>query len=405
MGFEFSFSPEQRLLRRSTRAFLRREIQPHLPDDDWTGHGGDSPLDLVKKMQKQGYFGMPIPRALGGAGMGEVGYCVVAEEVGAIDASIGTILGAHTGIGMAPIYLFGTEEQRERYVRPLASGDALAAFALTEPTAGSDAASIKTKAVRDGGDYLLSGTKIWCSNGNFADTIVVFAVTDETLGAHGGVTAFIVNKDNDGMQVGTIEDKLGIRQSNTAELVFDQCRVPKEDILGNVGEGFIVALTALDGGRVGLGASTLGATKHLLEQCLHRAQTRERWDAPLSKSQSIQWTLADMASDIHMAEYAVYHAAALVDDYYERIAAGEPVPRNLREQVSRAAAVVKIYCSEMAGRAGENAIRLFGGDGIKWSHRVERAFRDQIITEIYEGTNEIQRMIIARELLQQGVPW
>lgn len=402
MPFEFGFTPQQRLLRRSARAFMRTEVEPYLPQDDWRGHGGDAPLDLCRKMQRQGYFGMPIPRELGGAGMGEVGYCLVGEEVGAVDASIGTILGAHTGIGMMPIYLFGNEEQRERFVRPLADGRHIAAFALTEPTAGSDAASIKTKAVRDGSDYLLSGTKIWCSNGNFADTLVVFAVTDETLGAHGGVTAFVVEKGTPGYRVGTIEDKLGIRQSNTAELVFEGCRVPKENVLGNVGEGFIVALTALDGGRVGLGAATLGATKRVLDECVRRSQLRERFGRPIGKNQSIQWMLADMATDIHLAEYAVYHAAALVDDYYHRIAHGEPVPRALREKVSRAAAAVKLHCSEMAGRAAERSLQIHGGDGLRSRSRVERGFRDQVITEIYEGTNEIQRLIIARELLAEA---
>jgi len=400
--FTFEFSAEDRLLRRSARQFMRTEIEPHLPEDDWTGHGGDSPLGLVAKMQRQGYFGLPIPRDLGGAGVGEVGYALVDEEVGAVDASLATILGAHTGIGMMPMYLFGNEEQRERYVRPLAEGKALAAFALTEPTAGSDAASIKTVAERDGSDYLLTGSKIWCSNGNFADTLVAFAVTDPTLGSHGGVTAFLVEKGMDGFAVGTIEDKLGIRQSNTAELAFDRCRVPKENVLGNVGEGFIVALTALDGGRIGLGAGSLGATKRVLEECVHRAQSRERFGKPLGKNQSIQWMLADMATDIHLAEYAVYHAAELVQEYYDRIAKDEPVPRSLRERVSRAAAAVKIHCSEMAGRAGEAAIQIFGGDGLRMRDRIDRSFRDQVITEIYEGTNEIQRLIIARELLAEG---
>ncbi|MEK6985989.1 MAG: acyl-CoA dehydrogenase family protein [Candidatus Thermoplasmatota archaeon] len=402
MAFEFEFSPEQRLLKRSARQFMRNQIEPHLPADDWSGHGGDSPLHLVKKMQEQGWFGIGMPRSLGGADMGEVGYCILMEEISAVDSSLGTIYGAHSGIGLMPIYLFGNAEQRERYVRPIAEGREIAAFALTEPTAGSDAASIKTKAVRDGNDWLLSGTKIWCSNGNFADTIIAFAVTDETLGAHGGVTAFIVENDMEGFKVGTIEDKMGIRQSNTAELIFDNVRVPKENVLGKVGEGFIAALTALDGGRVGLGAACLGATKRLLDDCVRRAKGRERFGKPIGKSQSIQWMLADMATDIHLAEAAVYHAATLTNDYYERIAKGEPVPRALREKVSRAAAVVKIHCSEMTGRAGERAIQLFGGDGLRMKGRMDRSFRDQVITEIYEGTNEVQRLIIARELLQEA---
>lgn len=401
MAFEFDFAPEHRLLRRSVRTFLRNEIEPNLPKDDWSGHGGDSPLHLVKKMQAQGLFGIPIPRQWDGAGLGEVGYCIMNEEIGAVDASLGTIVGAHTGIGMMPIHLFGNAQQKEKYLKPLAGGKHVAAFALTEPTAGSDAASIKTKAVKDGDSYLLSGTKIWCSNGNFADTLVVFAVTDETLGSHGGVTAFIVEKGTPGLKVGTIEDKLGIRQSNTAELIFENVRVPKENILGNVGEGFIVALTVLDGGRVGLASATLGATKRLLEDMVHRVNVRERFGKPIGKNQSIQWMLAETAADIHLAEYAVYHAAVLVQEYYDLVAAGEPVPRRLREKVSRAAASVKIHCSEMSGRAGERAIQIFGADGLKSRYGIDRAFRDQVITEIYEGTNEIQRMIIARELLAE----
>lgn len=404
MPFTFSFTPAERLLRRSARAFLADEIEPYLPTDDWSGHGGDTPLELVRKLQRQGYFGLPIPRALDGAEMGEVGYGILMEEIAAVDSSLGTVFGAHTGIGLMPIYLFGNEEQRERFVRPIAQGKHVAAFALTEPTAGSDAASIKTTARRDGSDYILDGTKIWCSNGNFADTIVVFAVTDAGLGAHGGVTAFLVEKGTPGFKVGTIEDKLGIRQSNTAELVFENCRVPKDNILGKVGEGFIAALTALDGGRVGLGAACLGATKRLLSDMVDRAQRREREGDRLGTKQSVQWMLAETAVDIHLAEYAVYHASALVQDYYERIAKGERVPRSLREKVSRAAAAVKIHTSEMCGRAGERAIQVFGGDGLKMKYRVDRAFRDQIITEIYEGTNEIQRLIVARELLAEARP-
>ncbi len=401
MAFEFEFSPEHRLLQRSCKAFLRGEIEPLLPKDDWSGHGGASPLDLVKKMQAKGLFGMPIPREWDGSGLGEIGYCIMNEEIGAVDASLGTIVGAHTGIGMMPIYLFGNQAQREKYLRPLAGGKKIGAFALTEPTAGSDAASIKTIARKDGDHYVLSGTKIWCSNGNFADILVVFAVTDATLGAHGGVTAFIVEKGTPGMTVGTIEDKLGIRQSNTAEIIFDGCRVHKDNILGNIGEGFIVALTVLDGGRVGLASATLGATKRLLDDMVARANMRERFGRPIGKNQSIQWMLADTASDIHMAQYAVYHAAVLVQEYYDLIAQGKPVPRVLREKVSRAAASVKVFCSEMSGRAGERALQLFGGDGLKMRYGIDKAFRDQVITEIYEGTNEIQRMIIARELLAE----
>jgi alkylation response protein AidB-like acyl-CoA dehydrogenase len=402
MAFEFEFSPEQRLLKRTVRDFCRNEIEPYLPEDDWSGHGGETPLELVGKLQKQGLFGLPIPKNLGGPDMGEIGYCIAFEEIAAVDSSLATVFGAHTGIGLMPIYLFGNDEQKERFVRPVAEGKEICAFALTEPAAGSDAASIKTTATREAGGYNINGTKIWCSNGNFADTIVTFAVTDPSLGAHGGVTAFIIEKDTPGMTVGTIEDKMGIRQSNTAELIFENCFVPKENILGNVGEGFIAALTALDGGRVGLAAATLGATKRLLEDAIHHVNNRERFGKSLGSNQSVQWMLADIATEVHHAEYATYHAATLTNEYYHKIANGEPVSRTLREKVARAAAATKIFSSEMSGRAGEKIMQMQGGESLKMRNRIEKAFRDQVITEIYEGTNEIQRLIIARDLLKMG---
>ncbi|MEA3203110.1 MAG: butyryl-CoA dehydrogenase, partial [Thermoplasmata archaeon] len=293
------------------------------------------------------------------------------------------------------------ENQRRKYLEPYAKGDAVSAIAVSEPGAGGDPAGMTTRAEKVGDQWVLNGRKIWISRVKTADFTIVMARIAGTKG-HEGITAFIVEKGTPGFSVGTIEDKLGIRQSNTAELVFEDCRVPAENILGNVGEGFIVALTALDGGRVGLGAACLGAAKRLLDDCVARANHRERFGKSLGKNQSIQWMLADMATDIHLAEYAVYHAAALTNEYYEKIAHGDPIPRALREKVSRAAAAVKIHCSEMTGRAGERAIQIFGGDGLKMRYRIDRSFRDQVITEIYEGTNEIQRMIIARELLAEG---
>ncbi|MBW3583822.1 MAG: acyl-CoA dehydrogenase family protein [Euryarchaeota archaeon] len=402
-GMRFRLTPEQRLLKKTTREFLESEVR-HLVKEDKHGHGV-FPEAAVKKMQEQGIFGMPIPRKYGGAGMGEVGYCLVAEEVGAVDSSLATILGAHTGIGMAPIWLFGNEDHRERIVRPLAEGTALGAFALTEPTAGSDAARIKTRADRDGDEWVLNGRKIWCSNGDRADYILVMAVSDPTLGAHGGVTAFVVEKDFPGFQVGSIEDKMGIRSSSTAELVFQDCRVPKENVIGKVGEGFIVALTALDGGRASLAAGALGACKELLGRMIDFSRKRRRAGRPIADNQAVQWKLAELAIKIFQNQHIVYDTAQLVDRYYHLIAEGHPVPRALRDEVSRKCAMVKVSASEAAGWAIEQALELFGAAGVRDAWDLERGFRDEIIIEIFEGTNEIQRLIISRDLIKGGNFW
>lgn len=403
MAIDFTFTPEQKLLRKTVREFLDAEIEPLLKEDKM-GHG-TFPVEAVKKMQKHGLFGVPIPREYGGSGLGEVGYCIVAEEAGRTDSSISTIMGAHTGIGMNPMWIFGNEEQRERFVRPLAEGKALAAFALTEPTAGSDAAHIKTRAVDDGDAYILNGRKIWCSNGDRADYILTMAVTDPTLGARGGVTSFVVEKGMEGFEVGTIEDKMGIRSSSTAELLFNDCRVPKENIIGEVGTGFIVALTALDGGRVSLAAGGVGAVKEMLERSLEFSKKRKRGGRPLHEHQAVQWRLSEMANDAYLNECAVYDTATLVDRYYHLLANGEKVPKTLRDEISRKCAMVKVTASEAAGRAVESALEIHGAAGVRDAWRLEQAFRDQIIIEIFEGTNEIQRMIIGRDLVEGGAFW
>jgi acyl-CoA dehydrogenase len=401
MGLDFEFSPQQRLFRRSVRAFLDAEIRPNLPLDSPTGHG-EFPKENVRKMGAAGMFAPAFPREYGGAGMGEIGACIAEEEMGRLDSSHATILGAHVAIGAAPIWLFGTPAQRERFLPDLASGRKLAAFALTEPKAGSDAASISTQADRKGQSYVLNGSKLWCTNGDQADVLVVMAVTDKALGAKGGVTAFIVEKDTPGFQIGTIEDKMGIRNSSTAELVFEECKVPAENVLGQVGAGFIVALTALDGGRTGLAAGVLGASKELLASSLEYATSRTRRGRPLSEEQAVQWRLADMAAEIRTADYIIYHTAKLVGDYYDRIAEGKPVPEALRERVAMNAATIKVFASEMGGRIVESTMEIMGASSVLDRNRVERIWRDQIITEIFEGTSEVQRLIIARELVRLG---
>lgn len=403
MAIEFRFTPEQKLFRRTIRKFLHEEVAPHVKEDK-SGHGTFH-TKAVELLQEHGLLGVPIPRKYGGAGMGEVGYCIAMEEVGSLDTSLSTVLGAHTGIGVSPIWLFGNEEQRERIVRPLASGEALAAFALTEPQAGSDAAGIKTKAEKDGNEWIINGRKIWCSNGDRADFILVMAVTDSTLGARGGVTSFVVEKGMEGFEVIGLEDKMGIRSSSTAELAFKDCRVPKENIIGNVGEGFIVALTALDGGRAGLAAASVGPCKHMLKRALEYAAKRKRGGRPLSDHQAVQWKLANIAADIYRNELAAYDTATLVNDYYHRIADRKPVPRALRDEVSRKCAMIKYTASEDSGTAIEDLMQIMGAAGIRDSWGIEIGYRDQAIGEIFEGTNEIQRLIVSRDLVKNGSWW
>lgn len=401
MGIEFALTPKQELFRRVVHDYLQNEVWPNIPPDDKVGHGV-FPKERIREFGQLGLLGLPFPKEYGGAGFGEVGYIVFVEEIGRVDSSLATIAAAHTSIGTTPIWLFGTEDQRRKYLPDLCSGKKLAAFALTEPTAGSDAASIKTLARREGDFYIVNGRKLWCTNGDVADTIILTVVTDPALGARGGVTSFILDKATRGFSVGTVEDKMGIRNSSTAELVFEDCAIPAENVLGRVGEGFVVALTALDGGRTGLAAGTLGGAEAILESSIDYAKSRRRRGAPLASEQAVQWRLADMAVEINLTKYAVYHTAQLVDEYYHLIAAGRHVPDALRQKISMNAATIKVFASEMGARAIESALEIQGASSVLDRNRMERFWRDHIIAEIYEGTSEIQRLIIARDVLREG---
>ncbi|MEA3202167.1 MAG: butyryl-CoA dehydrogenase [Thermoplasmata archaeon] len=401
MALDFSFTEEQELFRQTVREFLDEEIRPMMPRGFVEGH--EFPWPIVRKLQKQGLMGVPIPRKYGGAGMGEVGYSLMIEELGHLDAGIATIVGAHTGICIQPLYLFGTEEQRMQFVKPLAEGKAIGAFALTEPQAGSDAANIQTQAVLDGDEYVLSGTKIFVTNGDVADYLMVSAVTDPALGARGGVTTFIVESKREGFKVANVEDKMGIRLSTTAEIHLDGVRIPKENILGKVGEGFIAALTALDGGRIILGLGSLAGAHAVLNRTLQYVKAREQFGEPLGKKQAIQFTLAESAAEIWALRMACYKAAQDCEHYYDMIAEGKSVPRPFRDQVSRQSAMVKVLGSECAGRTIDKCMQVYGARGfIEGFDDLEVAFRDHIISEIYEGTNDVQRLIIGRELYQLG---
>jgi alkylation response protein AidB-like acyl-CoA dehydrogenase len=381
----FDITPEQKMLRDMIRDFCKNEIVPIAAEID---REEKFPAETIRKMQDLGLFGIPIAEEWGGVGAGYVGYCLAIEEIAKTCVSHAVIVGAHTSLVACPIENFGTDEQKEKYLKKLAGGPYIGAFALTEPEAGSDAANIKTQAVKEGDEYVLNGTKIWITNANVADVFIVLAVTDPSLGARGGVTAFLMEKDYDGLSIGAIEKKMGIRGSTTAQINFEDCRVPAGNVLGNIGEGFVVAMQTLDLGRAVLGAGCIGGAAAALEASVEYAKQREQFGKPIAEQQAIQFKLADMATELHVAQLGVY-------DLAERIDRGE--------RVTRRSAMVKLFCSEMIHRAVNNALQIHGGMGYSQELPIERMYRDARITEIFEGTSEIQRWIIAEDILKRGV--
>jgi alkylation response protein AidB-like acyl-CoA dehydrogenase len=380
---DFTLPKEYELLRRMVREFVRREVAPLAKKVDAEDH---VPLETVRKAARLGLMGVPFPAEYGGMGAGELGYCIALEEVGKACTSTAAVIGAHTGIGAMSIYLDGTPAQKEQYLTPLARGEKLAAFALTEPDAGSDAAAIKTRAVRDGDAYILTGVKHYITNGPQADIVAVMAVTDPTLGARGGVTAFIVEMDWPGCQVGTVENKMGIRGSGTSELIFDHVRVPRANVLGQVGAGFVTFMKTLDIGRISLGAASLGGAEAALDLSVQWAKTRTQFGRPIAQQQAVQWMIADMATEIEALRSLIYRTAWMVDT-------GQPIQRQ--------AAICKLYGSEVASRCISRAVQIFGGLGYSRDVPIERMFRDARIGEIFEGTNEIQRIVIASDIFRQ----
>jgi alkylation response protein AidB-like acyl-CoA dehydrogenase len=380
---DFTFSKEHQLLRRFIHEFVQSEIAPLARQLDVEGKVPD---DVLKKLAKAGFFGIPFPQKYGGVGAGETGYCIMMEEMAKVSTSVATVLGAHIGIGTMAIYLDGTDAQRKKYLTPLASGECLAAFALTEPGAGSDAARISTTAVRDGNTFVLNGTKMWITNGPIADIVSVFAVTDKSLGARGGVTAFIVETDWPGFSIGTIDHKMGIRGSTTGEIVLENCRVPAENVLGQFGVGFITAMKTLDVGRLGLGAACLGGAEAALQWSLEYAAIRQQFGGPIAHKQSVQWMIADMAAEIEALRSLVYRGAWMLDT-------GQPI--------TRIAAICKLFGSEVGSRCIDRAVQIHGGMGYTRDYPIELGFRDARIAEIFEGTNEVQRIVIASDLFRE----
>jgi len=378
---DFDLSEEQKMVVQMMRAFTEKEVKPVASKMD---HACEFPVALVGKLGEMGLMGAFIPEAAGGSGMDLVTYVLAMEEISKAWASLGVIMTVNNSLVCDPIYRFGNPAQHKKYLKPLAQGKSLGCYALTEPEAGSDPGAMTTSATEDGDGFVLNGTKRFITNGSHADIAIVYAVTDPALGKK-GISAFIVETDTPGFVVEKVEEKLGLQGSDTAELVFQNCRVPKENLLGELNKGFKIALATLDGGRIGIAAQSLGIAQACLEASIDYAKKRLQFGKTISKFQAIQWMLADMKTELDAARLLTFRAASL---------------RQSGEAASIAASKAKLYASEMCNRAAYKAIQVFGGYGYMKEFPVERYFRDARVTTLYEGTSEIQRIVIARELLQ-----
>ncbi len=380
---DFNFTDEQEQLRRSVREFAEGEIRPHAME--WDEAGKFSP-DLFPKLAEMGLLGVGFPEEYGGAGLGTLEFALVMEELARVDPSVALSVAAHHSLCTTHIYLFGNEEQRRRYVVPLAQGKKYGCWGLTEPEAGSDAGGTRTTAEREGDHWVLNGSKTFITNGHYADVCVAMAVTERSRGHH-GISAFIIEKDTPGFRAGKKENKLGMRASDTAEILFEDCRIPAENLLGAEGEGFINSLRVLDGGRIGLGALALGIAQGAFEVSLSYAKERKQFGKAIASFQAIQWKLATMKTEIDAARWLIYQAA-------ERMDRGQPD--------SKLCSIAKLYSSEAAVRVTNEAVQIHGGYGFIKDYPAEKFFRDVKVCTIGEGTSEIQRLIIARHLLGKG---
>ena len=377
---DFVLSKEHEMARTLFREFAEKEVKPLAAEIDQTER---FPTETVEKLKKYGFLGIPFPREVGGQGCDTLTYVLCIEELSKVCATTGVIVSAHTSLGTDPIKKFGTPEQQERYLKKLASGEYLGAFALTEPGAGTDASGQQTKAVLVGDHYVLNGSKIFITNGGQADTYIVFAMTDKSKGTK-GISAFIVEKGFPGFSIGKKEDKLGIRASSTTELIFENCIVPKENLLGAEGKGFSIAMQTLDGGRIGIAAQALGIAAGALDETKKYVNERKQFGRPISKFQNTQFVFADLATKVEAARMLVYKAA---------------MAKDTQKRFSVEAAMAKLFAAETAMEVTTKVVQMFGGYGYTRDYPVERMMRDAKITEIYEGTSEVQRMVIAGNLL------
>jgi butyryl-CoA dehydrogenase len=381
-GFDLALTEEQELAQRTARDFARERVLPRAHEID---EKGKVPPELIKEMASLGFLGIYVPDSYGGAGLDALSYALVCEEINRACASTGVVMSSHVSLVVDPLLTYGTDAQKDRFLRPLATGEMLGCFALSEPASGSDAAAMRTSAKRDGDAWVLSGTKNFITNGASADVALVFAQTDPNARKR-GIAAFIVEKGTPGFSVGKLEHKLGIRGSDTAQLLFQDCRVPAANLLGEAGGGFRIALATLDGGRISIAAQAVGIARACLEDSLAYAKEREAFGKKIVEFQAIQWKLADMATETDAARLLVWRAATLKDR---------------GEDYILAAAQAKLFASDVAVRAARECVQIFGGYGYLTDFPAERHYRDAKITEIYEGTSEIMNLVIAEEILKE----
>jgi alkylation response protein AidB-like acyl-CoA dehydrogenase len=381
VALDFQLNEEQQQLRKSVREFAEREIAPHVMEWD---EGGEFPLEVVKELGRLGLMGIVFPQEYGGAGMGYIEYVTAIEELSRVDGSVGIILAAHTSLCSNHIFLAASEEQKRRYIPKLAAGEFIGAWGLTEPGAGSDAGGARMTAVRKKDCWVLNGTKTFITNGHYADVVVVIAVTDKTAHTH-GLTAFLVEKGTKGFRPGKKENKLGLRASDTAELIFEDCCIPAGNLLGKEGDGFIDAMRVLDGGRISIAALSLGMAQGAFEAALKYSKQRKQFNKPISEFQAIQWKLADMATEIDAARLLTHRAAAMKD-------AGM--------KTTMESSMAKLYASEVAVKCANEGVQIHGGYGFIKDYPAEKFYRDVKLCTIGEGTSEIQRLVISRQLLK-----
>ncbi|GKX31237.1 butyryl-CoA dehydrogenase [Vallitalea longa] len=378
---DFSISDEYKMLQKMYREFTENEVKPIAAEVDEEER---FPVETVEKLAKCGMLGIPFPKEYGGSGGDNLAYAMAVEELSKACATTGVIVSAHTSLCAWPIYEFGTKEQKEKYLRPLVEGKMLGAFGLTEPNAGTDASAQQTTAKLEGDYYILNGSKIFITNSGYADIYIIMAMTDKSLGTR-GISAFIVEKDYAGFNVGKKESKMGIKGSATSELIFRDCKIPKQNLLGRLNKGFGIAMKTLDGGRIGIAAQALGIAQGALDETIKYVKERKQFNRTISKFQNTQFTLADLQTKVDASKLLVYRAARAKDN---------------NESYSYYAAMAKLFAAETAMEVTTKAVQLHGGYGYTREYPVERMMRDAKITEIYEGTSEVQKMVIAGNLLR-----
>ncbi|TEB07595.1 Acyl-CoA dehydrogenase [Pelotomaculum schinkii] len=377
---DFALSPKHEMMKSMFREFAEKEVAPVAAELD---EKSEFSWDLFRKMGQLGMFGIPYPQEYGGAGADYLTFVLACEEIGRACTSSAMLLNGQNSINSGPIYRHGTEEQKKKYLVPIITGKALGAFCLTEADAGTDASNQQTTAVLDGSEWVIDGTKMFITNAGLADIYIIMAMTD-TGNNSKGISAFVVEKDTPGLSFGKKENKMGVRASHTAEVILQDCRIPRENLLGKEGEGFKIAMQNLDSGRIGVGAISLGIAQAALDESTKYAKERQQFGRPIGANQAIQWMIADMATELEAARYLVYRAAWL---------------RDQKKAHSKEASMAKLFASELAMRASVKAVQIHGGYGYMKEYKVERLMRDAKVCEIFEGTSEVQRMLISRAAL------